>query len=134
MHRFGPQVVDFDNNGNDDVISGSYSPGDLFVFRKQTDGTYARPDTILDKNGKPVNVGAAAACYLADWDSDGDLDIVCGNIQGEVWLVTNEGTRDKPSYAAKQQLRSESGKITVRGDAGPAIADWDADGKVDLIV
>jgi hypothetical protein len=127
--------VDFDNDGQMDVVSGSYSPGELFVFRRLSDGTYDKPQTINGKDGKPVIVGAAAAAYLADWDADGDLDLVVGNISGEVWLVTNEGTRDKPEYGAKSQLQAEGRKITVGGsDAGPVVADWDSDGRNDLIV
>jgi hypothetical protein len=127
--------VDFDADGLADVISGSYSPGDIYLFRKQSDGTYAKGEKIQGADGKPVNAGAASAAYAVDWDGDEDLDLVIGNIQGQVFLVPNEGTRAKPAYGAKRHLEAGGTKIVVgRGDAGPVVADWDADGKPDLIV
>ena len=42
-----------------DVVSGSYDPGDLYVFKKQSNGTYAKPEKIVDAHGNPVNVGPA---------------------------------------------------------------------------
>jgi hypothetical protein len=126
--------VDFDADGQDDVISGSYHPGDLYLFARQSDGTYKKPEKILGSDGKPVNVGAAAHACAADWDADGDLDLIVGNIGGEVWLVPNEGSRKQPAYGAKQKLSAGGKPITGGHDAGPTVADWDGDGKPDLIV
>jgi hypothetical protein len=126
--------VDFNHDGLEDVVSGSYHPGDLYVFIKQPDGTYAAGEKIMGRDEEPVNAGPAAACYLVDWDGDGDLDIVVGNISGEVFLFINEGTRGEPAYGRKQPLAAAGRHINVGHDAGPIVVDWDGDGRQDLIV
>jgi hypothetical protein len=128
-------VVDLNSDGRDDVISGSYSPGHLFLFARQADGSFARGETIKDKDGIPIRVGYASAIFAADWDADGDLDLVAGNIDGEVHYIPNEGTVGQHAFGAPVALKSEGTAIRVAGgDSGPFLADWDRDGLLDLVV
>ena len=80
-----------------------------------------------------------------DLDGDGIKDIVSGSWPGEIFLF-----RGKPdgSYGPPEKLRDKEGhiinvggairedadSITITGDAGPCVADWDGDGLLDLIV
>lgn len=128
-------MVDFDGDGRKDVISGSYSPGYLFAFIQKTDGTYAAGQKIQDSNGKSIKVGYAAHVYAADWDSDEDLDLVVGNINGDVYFVRNEGKPGADAFGKAQPLSAGDERISVgHGDAGPVLSDWDGDGLLDLIV
>jgi hypothetical protein len=85
--------------------------------------------------GKQAGItGTASAVHATDWDGDGDLDLIVGNIRGEVHLVPNEGTAREYSFGKEQPLNSGGGDVKVGHDAGPFVADWDADGKNDLLL
>ena len=79
--------------------------------------------------------GTASAVYAHDWDGDGDPDLVVGDIRGNVYLIPNEGAKDKWVFGNHQQVIAGGQPLRVQGgDAGPFVADWDGDGKPDLLV
>lgn len=126
--------MDFNGDGLADVICGSYSPDDTYLFAKQSDGTFAAGDMIKDKDGKVINVGRASHIFAADWDSDGDLDLVIGNISGDVYYVVNEGSSKENAFGKPEKLKAADNEINIgRGDSGPVLADWDSDGLLDLL-
>jgi FG-GAP-like repeat len=121
--------------------------------RKQPDGTTyitgnakyetTPQGTFVTYNGKsykstleaPVYVtGCASAVHAVDWDADGDLDLLVGNIGGEVHLIPNEGTARSYAFGKEQLLQAGGNPLKVEGDAGPFAADWDGDGDLDLLV
>jgi hypothetical protein len=72
--------------------------------------------------------------HAFDWDGDGDLDLIVGEIGGTVSLVPNEGTAKAYRFGKETPLEAGGKPLKVEGDAGPFVADWDGDGKPDLLV
>lgn len=141
-------MADLNGDGNDDMISGSYWPGDITVFFGQGDGRFAAGAILKDPDGKNANAGPpwesdrkpqmdslAAAPWLIDWDADGDLDLLVGNIAGRVVLLENVGDAKAPKFARRGPIEAGGKVLDVdNNDAGPTTADWDGDGRWDLIV
>ena len=121
--------MDLDGDGKRDVISGDW-PGNVNLFRG-TDQGFAPAERLKDAMGRDLEAGSASAAFAVDWDGDGDLDLVVGNIDGEVLLW-----RDLRPQGAKQAAWNKEARplAKVDGDAGPCVADWDGDGDQDLIV
>jgi FG-GAP-like repeat len=86
--------------------------------------------------GKQAGItGTASTVHAVDWNGDGVLDLLVGDIGGSVYLIPNEGTRTAWAFGKEQPLQAGGKPIRVpHGDAHPIAADWDGDGKLDLLV
>lgn len=79
--------------------------------------------------------GMASAVHAVDLDGDGDLDLVIGNIRGDVYVVPNEGSAKEWAFGNAQSLKVNDGTVVhAAGNASPFVADWDGDGKPDLLL
>jgi hypothetical protein len=117
-----------------DILSGSVE-GKAHLFRRKPNGSYAAGETLKHASGKPINLGGGSSVAAVDWDGDGDLDLVIGNSEGAVYLVPNDGTKQKPVFDQASRLKAGERNIVAEGGAaGPFFADWDGDGLPDLIL
>jgi hypothetical protein len=100
---------------------------------------------IKDRSGTPIRKvpdqtdrveSFGSWMTTADWDDDGDLDILVGTFDGMILLRRNEGSRWEPAYATGNEWVKVGAKpLRVPGGAhaNPVIADWDGDGRWDII-
>jgi hypothetical protein len=125
--------VDLDGDGIGDLLTGSW-PGELYFFKGKGKGEF-EPAVQLQQQGKPINLGRASTVFAADWRGTGRLDLLVGNIGGEVILLPNNGSRSQPRYGPPQKLQAGGQPIKApHGDSQPVVVDWDQDGLLDLIV
>ncbi|MCZ7604654.1 MAG: VCBS repeat-containing protein [Planctomycetota bacterium] len=127
--------MDLNGDGRKDILTGSYTPGDLYLFARKEDGSFAKGEILKDKDGKNIAVGRATTPYAVDWDGDGDLDLLVGDIQGYAWLVANESGGAELKFAAPTKLQHDGKDIKAdHGDSQVVIVDWNGDGTHDLLL
>lgn len=133
-------VGDWGDYGWDDAFDteGQWTNGPLhgFVYLalKQPDGRYSEPQKLL-AGGVPVDVYGMPSPNLADFDSDGDLDLICGEFLDGFTYFENTGTRQVPRLAKGKRLANNGQPIKMDLQMiTPTSVDWDSDGDIDLIV
>lgn len=120
--------------------------GSFWVFQGQKDGTFAKATELMGTDGKLLQVhgemgkestarreNICTRPFAADWDGDGDLDIITGNFQGNFFLFTGEG-KGKFAPKATKLTTAEGKELKIAGvHSDPFIIDWDNDGDMDLL-
>ncbi len=114
-------------------------PGRGFVYLIRNNGTTAEPvyaePRKLTAGGKPIEVYAMPSPNFADFDGDGDLDIICGEFLDKMTYFQNTGTRTEPKYTAGRFIEHDGRPIQIDGCMiTPVAFDWDKDGDIDLLV
>ncbi|MCA9070103.1 MAG: VCBS repeat-containing protein, partial [Planctomycetaceae bacterium] len=151
------KLADYDGDGTADLIvgigdwtaygwdnafneKGEWTRGPLngFVYYLKNTGTdenprFENPKKVL-ADGKPVDVYGMPSPNFADFDSDGDLDLICGEFLDGFTYFQNIGTAQSPKYSTGKKLTSDSHPLHMDLQMiTPVAVDWDRDGDMDLV-
>ena len=155
-HASSVAAVDWDSDGDTDLLLGGYRKGGLFLRLNEGSASHmqlATTSQALHVGGQPIQIeGGIGAPRIADWDGDGLFDILIGTIRGEVLLLHNVGAEGAPEFSemtsiieplpgdagSKQIKRVEAAKTGGPSAPGSSFhieaVDYDGDGDLDLLV
>ena len=131
-----PFMIDYNNDGKNDLLVGNGN-GSLLYFANQGSSAaplFTSPEEIEDVDGVPLAVESHSKPFLIDWDGDSKKDILLGSGSGTIHYYHNEGSDRYPLFSSPQLLKTGERLLTVESNASPFVADWDGDGRKDLLV
>jgi hypothetical protein len=139
--------VDLDGDGNQDLLSGSYSrmsqpmAGLFQVLWGQADGSFKKAAVLNGADGQPLIIPADEDSIIenictrpmaVDWNADGKLDLVVGNFAGSFYVFAGEG--QGKFLPVPKKIMTDSGPLKIEGHhSDPFPVDWDGDGDLDLL-
>lgn len=156
LQMITPTAIDWDRDGDVDLICGDEDGRVAFLENKNVSKAglpvFAAPQYFQQK-ARDLKFGALVTPVSIDWDQDGDEDLICGNTAGYIGFIENvspvDEKLDSPTWAKPRYLRADGQVIRfLAGEngsiQGPAeskwgyttlsVADWDHDGRLDLVV
>ncbi|MBN2373986.1 VCBS repeat-containing protein [bacterium] len=129
--------MDWNNDGKKDLITGSKLGYILIYINAGTDKSpQLRSHEMLKVEGIRFKSGYETGIDVFDWNNDGKKDILYGNDDGYVYILINSGDRDSSLFLNKDHYTLEVNRqrINLGSYIHPVAADWNGDGKKDLIV
>lgn len=137
-------AVDLDGNGLKDILLGDISFEFIstgFNTGSLQEAFISRQDSTWPADGTPVNIDFFPAAFHLDIDQDGLRDIVAAPTQtlnvedvDVGWYYRNEGTASTPNFVFQDSQLFVRDMIDFGTGARPAVFDYDADGRPDLVI
>ncbi|CAE8741107.1 unnamed protein product [Polarella glacialis] len=129
---FGSSTSDRDGDGVIDLLSDRWAArtvlGRIQLFERSADAA------LIERTGSSnpfdgIDVGYASQS-AADWDGDGDIDLLVGNSDGRVQFFERTANA---SLIERTGSSNPCDSIDVGRNAAPFAVDWDEDGDIDLL-
>lgn len=146
-----PRIALWHSDGRPSVIIGEEDGRVAFAENVAPRGQEPRFDRIryFEQVDPYVKSGALSRPVAVDWNGDGLLDILSGNSAGYLQYFENTGTRRAPAFTDRGYLQAAGRPVrrvagpngSIQGPAeekwgysNPSVADWDLDGRLDILV
>lgn len=124
-----PALADLDDDRDLDLLVGA-EDGTLNYF--ENTGTIFTPSLEYQTNYfAGIHGGFNTSPELADLDSDGDLDLLVGNLTGQIGYWNNVGTK---SNFVPQLVTNKLAGVKIDQLATPRLIDLNSDSLLDLVV
>ncbi len=120
-----PEFGDLDADGYIDLVVGDFN-GFIKYYKNISVGNEI--DFVFVENIANIDLSGNSVPALGDLDSDGDLDLLIGQLNGELLLYRNQGS--ELSYNFQEEIIN----IGVESNSAPDLFDIDADGDLDLLL
>ena len=157
-----PRFFDIDGDGIADLTAGSYLPGAVYWFRGTGNAKFEQRAMLTDWEGIPVFTDSdlensisllGAKPTWVDWNDDGDIDLIVGNLAGKLVGRLGGGAAtgfatpipSQPVFSRFTHSREDLSQLEFLAPGSldragreirhvvPSIADWDSDGLWDIV-
>lgn len=125
-----PQVVDWNSDGQRDLVSGDRE-GYFNFFLQDGLGLVAHY-RMRGLFGDTIDVGGNSQPTLADWDRDGKKDLLLGSEEGYIRYYRNVASETMPGFLSYTCLQVGGDTISINR-VNPYVVDLDQDGRRDLV-
>jgi len=120
--------ADIDNDGDFDIFIGDFNG---YVTLYLNIGSSSNPNYVFQTVLENIDLSGYSTPKLIDIDSDNDLDLFIGDMNGYISFYRNEGTNELFNFVLSSHNYQD---VFVGSRASPEFIDIDSDGDYDLIV
>jgi hypothetical protein len=127
-------LADTNGDGLQDLLIGQTYGNENHIVVYLNVGTAGKPAFGKPKVlTLPKNSKSRPSPYIADLDGDGKKDMICGTDGKDILFFKNTGTAKKPKWKKPSKLKLKGPGFEKGYRRRLAVADWNEDGKADLL-
>ncbi len=143
-------TLDVDSNQTKELVIGGNSFDNLLLLKNNDTSSDFTSSSIISQHSNfpatfsstiPIRLDHFLAGYYLDLNNDGVKDLIsstnsydnCSNTEN-VWVYLNGYANDKPDFNHFATSFLQEGMVEVGSGAHPAFVDYNADGKMDIVV
>ena len=144
--RIFPTLADLDDDGDFDMVMGTFYDGNLKYYRQETPGNFIEQTAEWDpvaRTGNPFQgfeVGRHVSPVFADFDGDGNIDLFVADESG--WFESKYSDRiidyyrnsGNSTFEQKHQFENPFDGVFVKEQASPVLMDIDGDTDLDAAI